>query len=208
MTRLVWDELATRRYEAGVSHGVLYLPEVPGVVWNGLISVADGGVGGEQRMLHQDGIKYYDFVGAREYQATVNAFYAPREFRVCQGEQELVPGLRLTAQPKTRFNFSYQTHYDEGYKIHLIYNVLATPIGRSHATETNQPNPAILGWTFDAVPVAAPGFRPSAHYVIDSTKADLVILTELEAILYGTGITDAEFPTIEDLVSLFEVVIP
>lgn len=208
MAVLVWDELTSRRYEAGVSHGALYLLNSSGVAWNGLISVIDKSIGADQLALHQDGIKYYDLIGSRDYHATVSAFYSPREFASCTGEKELVPGIRLTRQPKSRFNFSYQTHSSEGYKIHLVYNVLATPTNKNHATQGAQANPLIFSWEFDAVPVAVPGFKPSAHYVVDSTKVNLVLLTELEAILYGTGINEPEFPTIEELITLFGVEIP
>jgi hypothetical protein len=208
MTRLVWDELESRRYEAGISHGVLYLPSSQGVVWNGLVSVVDGSVGGEQQALYQDGIKYYDVISGKNYQATISAYYYPKEFEACVGDKQAAPGIHLTRQSRTRFNFAYQSHYNEGYKIHLIYNALATPSDRNHETESNQPNPIILSWTLDAVPVAAPGFKPSAHYVIDSTKAELTLFNELEAVLYGTGISEPEFPTIEALLALFEVDIP
>ena len=46
MTQLTWDAAADRRFETGVDHGVLYVPNNlgeydDGVAWNGLVSVTE-----------------------------------------------------------------------------------------------------------------------------------------------------------------------
>lgn len=203
MTILVWDQINDRRYEAGVSHGVFYPLGESGVVWNGLISVGEGFVGAEQTFYHMDGVKYLDTIGSTDFQAEVTAFSAPEGFSACAGEKSIVPGFRLAKQPKSRFHFSYQTPFGDGYKIHLVYNVLATPTSKIHTSLSDTPDPTIFTWTFDATPVAAEGFKPVAHYVVDSTKTDPEILSDLEEILYGTALVSPAFPAIEDLVVLF-----
>lgn len=203
MTSLVWDQIDARRYEAGVSHGVFYPIDEPGVVWNGLVSITDQSVGAEQVSYYLDGVKYLDVIGSKDYQAVVTALSAPEGFASYMGDRPVVPGFRLAKQSKRRFNFSYQTIFGEGYKIHLIYNVLATLTTMRYATINNVSAPSVLIWTFDATPVVIPGFRPSAHYTIDSTKTDLELLDSIEDILYGTDISPPEFPTIEELIELF-----
>lgn len=203
MTALVWDQVEDRRYEAGVNRGVFYPLDDPGMVWNGLISVDEGFVGAEQNFYHVDGIRYLDTIGSTDFQAEVTAFSAPPEFAACAGEMSIIPGFRLAKQPKSRFHFSYQTPFGDGYKIHLVYNVLATPTSKVHTTLSNTPDPTLFTWTFDATPVAAEGFKPSAHYVVDSNVTDPEILSALEGILYGTELVDPTFPAIEDLVALF-----
>lgn len=203
MTVLVWDQPASRRHESGISHGVFYPSVGSGVVWNGLQSVVEGFVGGEYSFYHLDGVKYLDTVAGKDFQLTVTAFSSPKEFLDYSGYRSLVPGVRLTKQPKPRFNFSYQSGIDDGYKIHLVYNVLATLTDKTTSTIGRAIDPSTSTWMFDAVPVSVPGFKPSAHYTIDSTKADPDILALLENILYGTESTNAYFPDINDLVTLF-----
>jgi hypothetical protein len=46
MTPLTWDNVGERRYETGVDHGVLYLPDETGdynegYAWNGLVTVTE-----------------------------------------------------------------------------------------------------------------------------------------------------------------------
>lgn len=201
MTALVWDEHSGRRYEVGVSHGVLYPIEGPPIPWNGLISVAEVAVGQEVLAFHQDGVKFLDQLGGRNFQAVVSAFSAPREFRECVGERTVYPGLRLTKQLKQRFNFSYQTHSSDGYLIHLLYNVLATPTVGSYTTEGVTPNPSVLSWIFDATPVDIPNFKSTAHLVIDTRKAIPTDVEWYEEHLYGSDETDPSWIPITDMIT-------
>ena len=63
MSKLVWDETGTRKYETGVNHGVLYPQNETGkypkgVAWNGLTSVTESPSGAEETALYADNIKY------------------------------------------------------------------------------------------------------------------------------------------------------
>lgn len=201
MTALAWEE---RGYEAGVDRGVIYpILGGVGVPWNGLISVIENPLGDDVSEHHLDGVKYLDFVGSKEYQATVTAFSAPEELPV--GSQQIMAGFELHRQSKSSFNFSYRTGLDDGYKVHLIYNALATPTGRSSSTIAATTDPSVLTWQIDAIPVMVPGFKPTAHFVVDSTKTSETLLSALENILYGTMSMDPAFPSIDTLTTLFEV---
>lgn len=193
MTRLEWGLAADKRYEGGVDRGVIYPRESEGVAWNGLISVEESQVGGEREELYFNGRKFLDLISVRNFQGQVQAFGYPKAFGICNGEREVVSGFIITRQQRLRFNFSYRTMInDSDYKIHLVYNVLATQQSRSYDTKSDSVTPSVYQWAFDAVPEPSsvfPAFRPSSHFVIDSRLVTPDILIEVENQLYGTAET-------------------
>lgn len=200
MTALAWEE---RRFEAGISHGVFYPEERTwGVPWNGIVSLAEGFVGAERSVSHLEGLKYLETVGGRNYQATLTAFSAPKEFGPYNGARSLIPGFVLDKQPRRRFHLSYRTEMDEGYKIHLVYNALATPQGRSYRS-IGLESASLLTWKIDATPVPIDGFRPTAHLIVDSTRTGPNLLQALHDRLYGTDAQDASFPAPAEMVWAF-----
>lgn len=204
MTRLVWGLDTNHKYEAGVDRGVLYPPSAPGVVWNGLISVEESFIGGEVTPLHFDGVKYLDVVTQMKYQATLTAFSAPEEFRPHLGDKSVIPGFVLTRQARTRFGLSYRTRIDDGkgYKIHLVYNAVASSNGGGGATLNPTATPQLLSWKIDAVPSKSDEFRPSPHFVFDSTKMRADALNTIEDILYGSDTSAPRLPTLDELLDL------
>lgn len=201
MTALVWD--ATQNYVTGLDRGVLYPSEGPGVAWNGLTSVVEKLAGGEQSTSSADATTYLNTVGRRYFQATLAAFSTPREFGVCVGEVEGLPGFVLTRQPRQQFGFSYRTLIGSiGYKLHIVYNATAIITGRTYGTINDTPTPLNLEYQIDAVPVAPAGFRPSAHYYFDSRNVDPTTLATIEGMLYGTDDDDPYLPDIGSFIDL------
>lgn len=197
MARLVWDQTGTRNYETGVDHGVLYLYEAgtgfgSGVAWNGLTAVNESPSGAEPTALWADNIKYLNLMSAEEYAATIEAYTYPDEFEQCDGSATIADGVYIGQQTRKLFGFCYRTLIgddvlgtDKGYKLHLIYNCLASPSERSHATVNDSPDATSLSWTISTTPVEVPGYKPTASVTIDSTKVGAAALEALEAILYG-----------------------
>lgn len=187
MTKLVWDRMEDRNYQFGIDRGVLYPKQGVGVCWNGLISVDETVVGGEKTEFFYDGVKYIETIDSTIFQATIKAYTAPREFQPCVGIKEIVNGFFLTAQPRERFGLSYRTRINENdYKIHLIYNATASPSTKGYISlGGSQVTPSELEWKVDAVPIPSKTYKATAHYVVDSTKADPYALTTLETLLYG-----------------------
>lgn len=212
MTRLAWGALGERYYEDGVDQGVLYVDDV-GYVWNGLVSVSESPSGGEHRSYYLDGIKHINLMSLEEYEATIKAFSAPPEFSACDGVKSLYQGLFVSQQARKPFGLSYRTMInndigpDQGYKIHLVYNTLAAPSERNNATRNDSPEPEELSWYIQAVPPPSMGFgyKPSAHFIVDSRITPVEILTQLEDILYGSESADARFPSQTEILALFEV---
>jgi len=202
MARLVWGD-AQRKYEAGVDRGVFYPENSPGVVWNGLVSVDEAVDGGELNSYYFDGVKYIDLVSSKTYQATLTAFWAPEGFSANLGDLAVVPGFVLTRQRRGRFGLAYRTMVNEtDYKIHLVYNAIASfsRRGYSSLTDTVTANP--LEWTINAVPPRSATHRPSSHYIFDSTKMDRDALDVLEDILYGTDLLEPRMPSLEEILDL------
>lgn len=197
MTKLVWDGMGQRRYETGVDRGVLYLPDGTGVSWNGLTSVEEDEGGIEVEPFYFDGVKYLQVRTSGDYSGTISAYTYPVEFEQFDGLEQVTNGMQLTRQPVTEmFAISYRTRIgndveglDHGYKIHVVYNLTATPSTKSYSTVSDQPEPVDLSWTVSAIPEIVPGYRPTAHVIFDTTKLNPYLVLDLEDLLYGTDPT-------------------
>lgn len=210
MAVLEWDTAGDRVYQTGVDRGVLYLKDGRVVPWNGLTSVEDNN-NAEMKSFYLDGIKILDHVTPGDYSAKLSAFTYPDEFDEVVGAPQIAPGLTFYEQRSKSFNLAYRTRVgtdlDEnyGYKIHLLYNVMATP--DSHTFESIQENISApeFSWTLSGTPPVGTidGIRPTAHVSIDSndTRSDLLEL--IENILYGTAGDAPRFPTILELRLMF-----
>lgn len=203
MTRITWGEVGQRYYEYGVDRGVLYANGGNGVPWNGLTAVNEEQEGGEVTPYYFDGIKYLDFVANEDFKATIQAISAPPEFDQCQGLKTLAVGLSATGQPRSTFGFSYRTMIGNdtvgdklGYKLHLVYNCTAAPSGKSNKSLGGGAiDPAERSWTAVTVPVIGTNYKPTAHFIVDSTKTPALKLQALEDALYGTVSTNGLLPT-------------
>ena len=210
MPRLNWNTPGQRFYETGVDRGVLYVDPNYGVAWNGLVSVTEDPNGGEARPFYVDGYKYLNLASAEEFAATLSAFQAPAEFGVCDGKVQIHNGLIATNQIRKSFNMSYRTALGNdtrgrgyGYKIHLVYNALAAPSSMTHATMGENTEATLFEWSITTKPPRINGYRPTSHFIVDSTNTTPAKLTQLEDILYGTPVAQPRIPTVEDLLALF-----
>ena len=202
MAKLVWDQTGERLYETGVDRGVLFVYDTDGneygtgVPWNGLTAVNETPSGAESNPQYADNIKYLDLYSAEEFGATIEAFTYPEEFEECDGSAELARGVTIGMQNRKMFGFSYRTLVgndtegtDHGYKLHLVYGAKASPSEKNRSTVNDSPEAVTFSWEVTTTPVNVAGFKPTAHLVIDSTKADPTKLAELEKKLYGDDST-------------------
>jgi hypothetical protein len=212
--KLEWNLPGARIFEAGVDRVVLYPQAGPGVAWNGVTGVDEQTSGGGIESLYYDGVKYLDIVASEDFQAQLTAYSSPREFDACEGRKTLSPGLFATQQPRQRFGFSYRTlvgndleGVDFGYKLHIVWNCMAAPTNRSSSTLSGTPAPGTKQWDFYTVPPEAATFKPTAHFVIDSTQVNRFMLEDLERFMYGTDSTDAALPTQDEVIAFLANVI-
>jgi hypothetical protein len=213
MSKLVWDKTGERKYETGVSKGVLYKQSngtyPKGVAWNGLTAVNESPSGAEATPLYADNIKYLNLMSAEEFGATIEAYMYPDEFAECNGEKDLVDGVSIGQQKRTPFGLSYQTKIgsdtdnDLGYKIHLIYGALAAPSEKAYATVNDSPEAITFSWEVSTTPVEVSGAKPTASLTIDSTKVTPEKLAAFEKILYGDTDVEARLPLPDEVATLF-----
>lgn len=215
MTKLHWDGVGEKRYETGVDHGVLYIPNGSGVyddgvAWNGLQSVTESPSGAEPNAQYADNLKYLNLTSAEEFGATIEAFTYPDEFNEFDGSASPVPGVRIGQQSRKSFGLSYRTKIgndvegdDLGYKLHLVYGATASPSEKAYSTVNDSPEPITFSWEIATVPVQVPGFKPTSIITIDSTEVDAGDLQDLEDFLYGTAGTDPSLPTPAAIIAIF-----
>jgi hypothetical protein len=93
---------------------------------------------------------------------------------------------------------------EEGYLLHLVYNVLVAPSPYMH----QQSNVESYSWGFTTLPLDIPsswyGASRTAHLIVDSRIAYTSTLADLEDILYGTDSSNPTMPTPQEVFDIFE----
>ena len=205
MSKLSWDMAGERLYETGVDRGVLYRFSnnefTDGVAWNGLTAVNESPSGAEATAVYANNIKYLNMLSAEQYGATIEAYNFPKEFSECDGMRGGILGLAIRQQRRKLFGFCYRTLIgndtigtDYGYKIHLVYNCIASPSGRDHSTTNDSPEATTMSWEISTTAVTLTSGKPTAVMEIDTTKCDEDSLRILEQVLYGTDDTPPRLP--------------
>lgn len=211
--KLKWDQTGERLYETGVDRGVVY-PQVgaaypAGAAWNGLTGVTLSPSGAEPSPLYANNHKYLNLMSVEELGGTIEAYMYPDEFAECNGEKELVKGVRIGQQKRTPFGFTFRTLIGNdsegtahGYKITLVYGALASPSESANTTVNDSPEAKTMSWEFSTTPVEVTGAEPTASIEINSLNVDADKLAAFETILYGTGDTDARLPLPDEVAEL------
>lgn len=208
MTALVWDQAGEREYQSGISHGVLYLHDGTVAVWNGLTGVEES-TDSELKSFHLDGVKYLENLIPGDFQGKLTAFTYPDEFDSVTGIASLNPGFAYYDQPSKSFNLSYRTKVgddldpDRAYKIHILYNVVANPDTRAFKTLEDKAEAIEFSWTLTGTPPKLEGLRPTIHISIDSEETPPDVLKILEDKLYGTDMSNASLPSIDEIAQYF-----
>lgn len=211
MTRVTWDATGERKFETGVDRGVLYPTLASGVAWNGLVSVKDSDDDMVQTVTYFDGQVLSNRMLLSSFQATIEAITYPLEFEPFDGYSEIVSG-----QNRPSFNFSYRTMLgsdisDQGYKLHLVYNALATP--SEHHFQSIDPSNSVAAMSWDisttplpflVSPLSTYLLRPSAHLILDSTTVHPDVMAEIETILYGQDLISPRLPLPPEILDIFE----
>ena len=206
MGKLSWDGVGERIYETGVDHAVLYVADEDGygrgVPWNGLTSVTESPSGAESNKQYADNIVYLNLVSAEEFGGTIEAFTCPPEFGACDGLAAPSNGLTVGQQTRSTFGLSYRTKVgddltgqDAGYKLHLVYGLIASPSEKSYQTVNDSPEAMTLSWEVTSTPIPVnDALKPTSIITVDSTKVDAADLAVLEKLLYGAPAGDGGIP--------------
>lgn len=201
---LTWDEPDKRYYEHGLDRGVAYPDGEAGIPWNGFTGF-DESQSGETAMYYRDGIVYMADADASDFTGKLTAIFWPEAFGRCIGITEATDGLWVDNQKPQRFGLSYRSLVGSGtegdmfgYKIHIVYNCMATIGTRSRKTLGDSPVPVEFNFDIVCTPVKLPGYRPTAHYIIDTRGMSPSVITQLENILYE----EARLPTPTEMFDL------
>jgi hypothetical protein len=209
MTALVWDQVGERIYQTGVDRGVLYLRDGIGVPWNGITGVEESSTV-ELKSYYFEGTKYLETLIPGDFTGKLKAITYPEEFDQVNGMLEVAEGLTLFEQPAKQFNLSYRTKVGDdvqglelGYKIHLLYNLIAKPETNVFNSLNEQTQPTEFVWSLTGTPDRIPRARPACHAVVDSRTTDPAILELIENQLYGTELTAPSMPSLSDLAEFY-----
>ena len=216
MSKLVWDQDGERLYETGTEQGVLYPKSDDGTypngyAWNGLTGVSEAPSGAEETAIYADNIKYLSLTSTEEFGATITAYTYPDEFEKCDGSADIAPGVTIGQQDRIPFGLVYKTQIgndtkgnSHGYKLHLVYGAKAKPSSRDYKTINDSPEAIELSWEISTTPIKVPGFKPTAHLTIDSTKVSAAKLAKLEDILFGSDTSDARLPLPAEIIEIMK----
>lgn len=193
MVRLKWGE-GPRMYDRGLDRGVLYLDDTA-VPWNGLVSIEEK-ADGEVNVDHYfDGNRLHVTQVTGDYGARILAYTYPDIFSEYNGYGP--------HHEYKRFGLSYRTDNGDGYKLHLIYNVLVRDDVRSWSTTSNEVDPSLFNWDIYASAVEIPGASPASHLIMEIPQ-DATVFDELETVLYGNEVNEPRLPDPAELVELYE----
>lgn len=224
MVRIKWDEDTKRLFEAGVDRGVLYPKNLSasgykkGVGWNGLTKVSHSPEGGDATPKYANNNTYLNILSKEKFKGNINAYTYPDEFAACNGEKSVLQkdgstpiGARVTGQTREPFGLTYRTligndtqGLDHGYYIHLLYNATVGVTNSDFETLNENPDAIEFSWPVNALPapISLPGFKPSAHILIDSRTTNAEKLKALENVLYGTDSSEPRLPEPDEVFTL------
>lgn len=221
MAKLVWDADTKRLFETGVDRGVLYPKNTnttgyaKGESWNGLTKVSESPEGGDTNTKYANNNTYLNLVAKEKFKGTISAYTYPDSFAECDGSTYVTStggamiGAKVTGQTRRPFGLAYCTLLgndtagtDFGYLIHLVYNATASVSSRDYESVNESPDAIEFSWDFQTSPVPVPGFKPSAHIIIDSTKTKPEKLKALEDKLYGNDTTEPTLPSPEEVFTI------
>lgn len=202
MTRVQWDSLGARTFQAGCDRGVLYLPDGSIVPWSGLTSVTEDSSDVTVDEYFLDGVKYLNRYVPGDYAGTLKALTYPDEFAQFDGAVEYEEGIFATGQPVNQtFGLSYRTLLGNdsggtgfGYRIHLLYNLTAKADTKTFNSLGATTTPEEFSWALSGIPITIPGLRPTVHIFLDSTRVIPGGMAFLEDYLYGNDDGNGQLP--------------
>lgn len=214
MSKITWDGIGERVWEAGVDRGVLYRHDdskkyTKGYAWNGLINVTEKPEGAEVTKLWADNINYANLMSAEVFKGSVEAYTYPEEFNECEGHADIVPGARIGQQSRAVFGLCYRSMVGDDtspepsdYKLHLIWNAVVSPTEKAHNTINENPEAETFSWEFDTTPVSIAGHKASASMEMDSRTLSKEKMAEIEKVLYGDDETEPRLPMPDEMIQL------
>lgn len=188
MARIVWHEIDRPLYETGLDRGVYFGATGIGAPWNGLVSVSEDSEK-TTAPIFIDGQKVRNRSKFGNLSAVVEAYGGP----------EL-----LSTLVRNFFGMSYRVQTDKGYKIVILYNVLASPEGKTRSTINSSADLVLSRFAITTINEEIDPYRRSARIIIDSSECAPGLIEAIEDILYGDASADSRLPSVSELMELFD----
>jgi len=215
MGKITWDSIDQRTYEAGVDHGVLYLPYggeyMAGVPWDGLTSVETKASAQQVSPLYDgEDVKIAYTKSNAEVSGTINCYMFPEELDRVLGATSPYKGMYIKHQGEQLFGLCYRSLIGDvanglelGYKLHLLYGLYITDVSATRTTLNNSTTPYEFSFPFSSLPVSGDGYVPTSEIEIDSREFSSEFMEELLGVLYGTETTEPRMPLPSELMTMF-----
>lgn len=206
MTTIVWDQPQNRKYEYGVSNGVLYYGS-GAFPWSGLISVEDTSTP-RYTSIYVDGFKIADAELTPEYTGTVKCVTYPQILNYLMGMESNVSGVEHDFSDFSKhFNMSFMTKGSDGNGkeveyLHLLYNISATPDNRTYTTYGQNVTPTEFSFKLTSTPVEFFGGSPSTHFIVDLSQLSVDRRTILLNTLHGYDRENARMPDVQLIINM------
>jgi len=198
MARLTWGQ--KNPYQYGAHRGVFYPKNGVGHAWSGLISVVETTVDARKTRVYVDGVGRDSLFLTESFSATVDAVTFPAAFNAYDGYFETKTGQR-----RSPFDFCFTTRKEDNhYKIHLVYNALMAPTTKNHSSINTNIDVELFSWNLTTINEPVPGAKSTSYFMVDSSMVNPGLLVALENRLYGADGTNADMPTVKELLQLFE----
>lgn len=211
MARMMWDRPGIRTYDHGVDRVAIYPFDEEATAWSGVTQITSN-LDSAVESFYLDGLKYLQLASYGEYSATIEAVSYPNELRSAMGFASVSPGLLAANQRRTEFGLVYRTFSGDeidgdrsAYKLHLVYNALASISLGASTTNAEATDAARHSWDVITRPPEnnLSGLRPTTYLVVDSRSASPEVLENVEDILYGAEDTAPRLPAPQEMQTLF-----
>ena len=191
MARLNWDQ---RPYAFGIDQGVVSIHNGPTLPWNGLVSVK---YDDKATLINRyfEGLPLPLRIRPTDTSGSITAYSIPNELIETRNQ-----GL-VTKRKRPTFDFCYREMTNDGYRLHIFYNVKIAP-GESVFLKDE---PTGFDLSFMTRPVSIEKFEPSAHFILDTNAMDPYVRLEVESRIFGDINFDHKIPSMETIISFIPV---
>lgn len=213
MAKMIWDATGERKFEAGVENVAIFPMTASaygaGVPWNGITAFNIQPQGGEVNKYYADDMHYLSLISAETTDFTIEAYTYPEEFAACNGEVDLIPGVKIGQQTRKAFGAAFVNLVgndtelqDHGKKLTLVYGCRVSPSEKGHSTINENLEPTTMSWSGSTTPIAVKDHKASATCEIDSTVVGDAAFKAVYDKIYGTDDADPEFLTPEQVAAI------
>lgn len=157
------------RYQYGLDRGRLFVDNGPSLPWTGLAQVEDKRLDTTTTPLYDDGVKYDILSTPIATGLKVVCYSYPSALDSVTGFRLDSFGILYDEQPLGFFSFAYRIMTEKGYKIVVIFNVMASPSNLASVTMDTKVDPQQFTFDGECVPTIVNG-RRVARMEFDSTK--------------------------------------